>query len=225
MQIDEAKLRQRFTYLWDRIGANGIRPLTSELFDQLWAAYHEPHRGYHNMQHIVDMLDLFDSERAHLSLGDDGANALELAIWFHDAVYYTQAVQPGVSNEELSAAWASRALRSSAAREYFDRVVPRLIMSTRIGHDAWGDALEDILHDLDYAILAAEMDRFHEYGDGIGSEWAHVPPHLFRLNRDAFLIDLLHSDRIYRTDHFHVLLEDRARENLSRVVIAESEEE
>lgn len=65
----------------------------AHLFDKLHKAYTEPHRIYHNMNHIVCMFQI--AQNNNIELGIDHI----LAVWFHDFVY-----TPGApTNEEDSA--------------------------------------------------------------------------------------------------------------------------
>ena len=90
--------QHRWTALWPRAGAS----IPAGWYERLTAAYAEPHRHYHNQQHIAECLAEFDQAR-HLALQPE---AVELALWFHDAVYDPKAGD----NEEQSAALAQRCL-------------------------------------------------------------------------------------------------------------------
>ena len=66
-----------------------------EVFDELDHCYSEAHRHYHNWSHISSCLNEWESAR-FMSVHP---GALEMALWFHDAVY-----APGApDNEQLSA--------------------------------------------------------------------------------------------------------------------------
>ena len=52
-------------------------------YERITAMYAEPHRHYHNRQHIADCLTEFDHVR-EVAVEPD---AVEFAIWFHDALY------------------------------------------------------------------------------------------------------------------------------------------
>ena len=57
----------------------------NKIFDRLVAAYCEPHRKRHTLEHILECLREFDSARNIT----ENQNAVEMAIWFHDFVYDT----------------------------------------------------------------------------------------------------------------------------------------
>lgn len=67
------------------------------LYERLFTAYSEPHRHYHTLAHVVEMLDCLE-ESSELARDRD---MLSLAIWFHDVVYDSTAPHGG--NEAASA--------------------------------------------------------------------------------------------------------------------------
>ena len=66
-------------------------------FNKLIATYSEKQRAYHTLQHLYECLVLLDLIRADLK----DAHAVELAIWFHDAVYDPQAKDNELKSAEL----------------------------------------------------------------------------------------------------------------------------
>lgn len=171
----------------------------------LSAAYRQPHRHYHTRQHIADCLAHFDALRHEAGQ----PHAVELAIWFHDAVY-----DPYRSdNEQASADWAERFLRGNGAPATLRDRVQALILATR--HDAIAtDHDMAILIDIDLSILGSAPDAYDEYRHAIRREYHWVPGILFRRNRRAVLGSFLRRERIYLTGHFHASHETRARRNI-----------
>ena len=90
---------ERWTALWHRLGSRAPR---DRLYAEVMARYREKHRFYHGVDHLDDCLRQLD---AHASLAAAPAE-VELALWFHDAVYDVRASD----NEERSAAWARDAI-------------------------------------------------------------------------------------------------------------------
>jgi len=85
---------------WNELCRGARSEAAAQWYDRLLELYSEPHRHYHNAQHITDCLKEFDSVR-------DAAQeplAVELAIWFHDAIYNPRAGD----NEERSAELAAQ---------------------------------------------------------------------------------------------------------------------
>lgn len=168
--------------------------------------YAEPQRKYHTQQHLRECLQLFESVKqlpAHPA-------EVELALWFHDAIYDLK----GADNEERSASLARASLLEAGAGPEVASRVAGLVMATR--HTAVAaDADEQVVVDIDLAILGANQERFAEYERQIRDEYAWVPGWLFRRKRRAVLQSFLERPRIYATPHFAALFEARARANLA----------
>lgn len=186
----------------------GLQP-PSGLFDQLVRAYEEPQRHYHSLQHLSECLAHFEQAR-HLA---KQPGEVAIALWFHDAIYDVR----GKDNERQSADWAIRVLAScQACQTTLDRV-ERLIMTTR--HDATpSDADEQLLVDIDLAILGATPERFAEYDAQVRAEYAWVPGFVYRMKRRSVLKAFLARPRLYGTDHFRARYEAQARRNLAAVL-------
>jgi predicted metal-dependent HD superfamily phosphohydrolase len=193
----------RFDTLWRELG---LTTPSAPVFDALQRAYAEPHRAYHTAQHIDECL---------MQLDRAGGNAeVELALWFHDAVYDTRAHD----NELRSAEWAVRELGAdhrSAAH------IRDLILMTR--HDALPVTPDaQLLVDIDLSILGAPHERFLEYESQVRQEYAWVPETIFRRERAKILQAFLDRPSIYSTALFRELLETRARENIATSLLVQN---
>ena len=189
---------------WQQLGSSDG---DEALYHALAARYAEPHRSYHTMQHLDECFDKF-----RLAQSDaEHAGEIELALWFHDAVYDTK--RP--DNEEKSADWArdsaiAAGLPASAAER-----IHALIMCTR--HDAAPHADDEkILVDVDLSILGAEPGRFAEYERQVRAEYAWVPEPVFRARRCAILEAFIARATIFSTQAFIAAYEAKARLNLAR---------
>lgn len=176
---------------------------------ELAAAYREPHRAYHTLAHVEEVLRWFD--RVAEDVGWRDPDDIYAAIVFHDAIYV-----PGAKdNEARSAAWAARA--------GFDERVQILIELTARHGALQPDDVDPeaaLFLDCDMAILAAEPAAFDAYDHQIAIEYQHVPADAFRAGRKAFLAGVLAKPRIFLSDYFHEQLDARARENLRRATSA-----
>lgn len=178
-----------------------------DLYRQLISQYQAPSRSYHNTQHVDDCLCCFADLRAHA----EHAAEIEVAIWFHDAIYDPK----HKNNEELCAQWSRReAIRMGVANEAAERIYS-LVLSTK--HDAAPTSNDaKILVDLDLAILGSDPIRFDLYERQIREEYSWVPGFLFRRKRRQILNGLLDRRYIYSTLLFRERYEEAARENLRR---------
>jgi predicted metal-dependent HD superfamily phosphohydrolase len=111
-----SSLNQRWSRVWSQLG---ITYIPNNVFAELTRAYSSPGRYYHNLTHIKDCLRVFDEAK---ELAERPAE-VELAIWFHDAIYDTRAS----GNEQQSADWAHRVITElglgSAIAERVDKLI------------------------------------------------------------------------------------------------------
>jgi predicted metal-dependent HD superfamily phosphohydrolase len=192
--------------MWAALGAAAA---DETLFRNLIARYSEPHRKYHTMQHLEECLGKLQELRSLAQKPEE----IELALWFHDAIYDTRRKD----NEEKSAQWArSAVLEAGVAAPVGDRVY-ELVMATR--HNAVPRAVdEQILVDVDLSILGASPGRFDQYERQIREEYSWVPGPLFRRERRKVLEDFLKRPTLFQMEPFVTAYEARARANLQRSI-------
>jgi predicted metal-dependent HD superfamily phosphohydrolase len=183
------------------------RPLAlpESLEAQLAAAYGEPHRAYHTMAHIAELLGWFD--RVEDDVRWRAPAEVYTTILFHDAIY-----EPGKQdNEARSAAWA----RASGLPVDLERVEKLILMTASHGAHEWADHDAALFLDSDMAIVGAPAPQFAAYDAAIAVEYAHVPRDAYRAGRRAFLEGLSKKPRIFLTEYFHERLDAQARKNLA----------
>ena len=137
-------------------------------------------------------------------------------MWFHDAIYDTQAPVSG-SNELNSAAWAARSLVRAGADSDTAQRVHDLVMATQ--HDApaaLGSSPDaQLLVDIDLSILGSPAERFERYDQDVRKEYAWVPGFRYQEARAQVLQGFLDRPRLYHGEHAVALLEAQARVNLA----------
>ena len=201
-----SELHASWARAWRGVGAAGGGETVR---DALLKRYAEPHRRYHTTRHLSECLGAFDAARAL----PDRPDAVELALWFHDAVYDPRRSD----NEAQSADWARSALLEAGAEPDMAARVHALVMATQ--HSAAPATRdEQVLVDIDLGILGAGAERFARYEQEIREEYGFVPEWLFKRTRRAILQSFVDRPRIFSTDHFHTRLEQRARDNLARSI-------
>jgi predicted metal-dependent HD superfamily phosphohydrolase len=177
------------------------------VFDDLYTRYTAADRRYHDIHHIADCLQMFDTVRDLASQPD----AIELAIWFHDAIYDSHKSD----NEQSSASLADSALVGLGVPRATTQSVCDLILATR--HNAPpADPDAALLVDIDLSILGQPASIFDTYEAGIRFEYAWVTDSAFRAGRFEVLQSFLDRPRIYTTDYFRAAFESTARLNLNR---------
>jgi len=184
-----------------------VDDVAEELRARLAERYAEPHRRYHDLRHLHEVLQTVDE----LAAAAHDLEVVRWAAWFHDAVYD---VHRG-DNEERSADLAVRELTSLGYDPTRVDEVARLVRLTATHRPADGDGNGAVLCDADLRILASDPWRHAEYVHDVREEYAHVPEGDFRKGRAAVLRDLLAADRLYRTDIAYGRWEERARANLA----------
>ncbi len=199
-----AKLHAQWAGLWY---AKGFSEPHTDIFNALVDRYSEPHRAYHGLNHVSDCLDYLPLA---VAFGVDGnAEAIEMALWFHDAVYDPRAKD----NEEQSALLANTMLSPYAFNVSFIRDVQRLILITKHAVAPKQDD-ERAIVDIDLAVLGRDRTAFQEYEHQIRTEYSWVPEEVFRPARAKILRTFLQRNSIYSTPFFKERYEKPARENL-----------
>ncbi|MHC9296159.1 HD domain-containing protein [Mycobacterium sp. LTG2003] len=178
--------------------------LTERLREDLLARWSETHRKHHNVVHLHEVLDAIGL------LADDGVEfdreAVELAAWFHDAIYEIGRED----NEERSAQLARELLASSPLRDE----VARLVLATKAHRVDDGDVNAAVLSDADLSVLGASPDRYRRYGEAVREEYADIPDDVFKPARARVLSDLLEGG-LYHTAPGRNRWEDAARRNVT----------
>lgn len=174
--------------------------MVATLLIELTRRYAEPHRHYHNLRHISDMLS------KGLSLSDEQV----IAIWFHDAIY----VPGSPTNEADSARLAIEQISGWDA----DRVhiVERIILDTR-NHVPSTEESKRVI-DLDLSILGESPERYQSYVESIRKEFGHVSEEDWIAGRGAWIEGMIGRDRIFWTP-WGESLEETARANLMQELL------
>ena len=195
--------RKRFERLWERCIGEGA----GAVFDELDALYREPHRRYHTAAHVVHCLHCFDLAADRM----DEPDAVEMALWFHDAIYDV----PTDENEPRSAElFAARA--GGRGEERFRSKVHRLIMvTTHSGPPATLD--ESFIVDIDLSSFGLPWEEFLRDSLAVREEFPHVPDAEFYPRQRKFVESLAARPAFYFTELFRDRHEARARENIERI--------
>ncbi|MBT2341637.1 MULTISPECIES: HD domain-containing protein [Pseudomonas] len=195
---------------WASVWAQlGVGCASQETHEELIRRYCEPHRAYHNLQHLEECL----KTRRRVNAACQAPAEIDLALWFHDAIY-----DPLRSDNELrSAQWLDEVACASGLDDETRRRLYDLVMVTR--HDGVPASTDEaVLVDTDLAILGASFKRFEEYDQQIQREYRHVPLLFYRQKRRQVLAGFLARERIYTTAPYFDAFEEQARANLARAI-------
>ncbi|RWX46181.1 putative metal-dependent phosphohydrolase, HD superfamily [Candidatus Electrothrix aarhusensis] len=192
--------QDNLSYSLSQIGAQS----SFSIFDKLKAVYTEPGRYYHTDKHVGECLAHLQPLRHQATRPAE----IEVALWFHDAVYDTRRTD----NEERSAEWAVKFLRASKVGQAIRDRIARLIMVTQT-HDPY-DADTALMTGIDLSILGTQPHLFEQYDADIRREYSWVPAEQFRQGRVQALNNFLERAEIYKTSYFLANYEQQARLNL-----------
>ncbi|WP_296281699.1 metal-dependent hydrolase [uncultured Acinetobacter sp.] len=168
-------------------------------------AYSEPQRHYHTVQHIVECLAFFHQIKNHLN----DPIAVELAIWFHDAIYNPQATDNEEKSAELMEQYCSQLFEKAQLQKVYEWIIATKKHSPAIDQDL------NYLLDIDLAILGSSKRRFAEYEQQIQQEYSWVDVDLYRVKRAEVLNYFLEMKPLYQTEYFRDLLGVQAKYNLT----------
>ncbi len=207
---NEALAVEGWLRAWLELGVADCPALRSVHAD-LVARYSEAHRHYHTTQHLAECFEKLASLRTHAKHPSE----VEVALWFHDAIYDTRRHD----NEALSAALASATGDTVGLDPAKRDRMTALVLATR--HAALpSDDDERVLVDVDLSILGAPPARFAEYEAQVRCEYAWVPEPAYRAGRTRVLADFLARPQLFATTEFHTRFEATARDNIEHSLVA-----
>lgn len=178
---------------------------------RLLRAWSSRGRRYHTVQHLAACLLEFDGAR---DLARKPAE-VELALWFHDAVYRTYRND----NEYESAEWAARFLAEhGAAAEVISNVRNLVLATAHASSELTGDAA--LVVDIDLSILGQPAAVYDEFERNVRKEYWWVPGGRFAKARCGILRSFLERLSIYHFARFREQYEATARVNLERAIRA-----
>ena len=199
--------RVRFLNLWGRCcdSASTAEPI----IDEIEARYSEPHRYYHTGQHIDHCLKQFDLARHEM----DGADAIELALWFHDIEY-----DPEARDNEYQSAERFKQIAHGVMDRTLEEQVYRLIMIT-MHNDAPADTDEQYIVDIDLSSFGLPWDEFVHDSENVHKEYSHLSTEEYVRRNRRFLQSLLDRPEIFFTEFFRERYEQIARDNISKQLL------
>ncbi len=172
--------------------------------------YTQPHRGYHNQEHLDELIVL---ARQHTPDLDE---AEQLALLFHDAVYV-----PGAGkgeNERLSGLLMRATVPPHDLSPIDLAKADRIIEATTHAEPPSAEAAR--VCDLDLWRLAAPWAEFQRHASGIRHEYLHLHADeaAFWAARNAFYKSMLTKPHLFATRYFRDRFEAAARTNMERAL-------
>ncbi len=140
----------------------------SETYETLTSCYQEPHRHYHTLTHLRSCFSYLDAyaESGLCQLDKLALSEIELALWFHDAIYQPKST----TNEVDSAAELASFLSATACQQAQVSRLLDLVLVTQ--HPSIANNIQQaILLDIDLSILGADDSRYDHFEQAIRLEY------------------------------------------------------
>ncbi len=205
MPVAARMTKGRFTALWERCTVDSDATAHLSIYGELVRRYSEPHRHYHTTAHIDHCLVQLDLAAELM----DSPDAVEMGLWFHDAIY-----DPGAADNELRSAELFNALSGDHVDPGFKRSVWDLIMVT--AHPEHPKCLdEQYMVDIDLSSFGLPWEAFRSDSEAVRKEYAHQSDARFFAGQIRFLNALLARPSFFFTEFFRARYEATARANIA----------
>lgn len=193
------------------LSLGGDDAIKKSVFNSLVTLYSEPHRAYHNLKHIHNLLGWAENWGENIN----NFQTMGFAIWFHDAIYDPRRND----NEEQSANLAVARLKYLKVPDAQIATARQMILATKT-HDLTDlDSEGKLFLDLDLSILGADASAYQAYSRAIRREYSFVAEPLYRNGRQRILQNFLARDFIYATAPVRETFELPARENIQNEIV------
>ena len=198
--------RQRFTSLWRRCQSGGGIIDADDVYQEVYDYYSEAGRHYHTPRHIEHCLAQFDLASDEM----DDADAVEMAIWFHDLVFDAQA-----HDNELQSARRFADLAGNSMDAEFKTRVHDLIMATAPPRMPKTND-EEFMLDIDLSSFGLPWADMLRDSIAVRKESPQLSDADFFPGQRAFLESLVSREHFYFTEFFRSRIEETARSNINR---------
>jgi predicted metal-dependent HD superfamily phosphohydrolase len=200
--------QSRFRCLWLRQQLPNIPDASPNVYQQLLDSYNEPQRVYHSIAHIECCLSIFDQVSHLLKIPD----AVELAIWFHDAIY-----QLGASDNEQLSADLFMKVTDGLFQDDFREAVYQHIMATCHSSTQITDHDTQLMVDIDLSSFGLPWPEFFRDSKKVRQEMGHISDAEYYQKQIAFQQRLLGRPSFFYSDYFIEHYEAQARSNLAKL--------
>ena len=205
--VRDGLLEQRFTALWCRCLVPGASSDAGAIWSLLVQHYSEPHRFYHDREHLAHCLVELDLAATLVAHPDQ----VEMAIWFHDVIN-----DPGAKdNEQRSADFFGRLGDTLFDTDFASAVTDLILVTTHRETPSIPD--QCFICDIDLASFGCPWECFLRDSSAVKAEFTGTEEEYYR-GKEAFLQAMLGRSRIFLTDFFNQRYEQQARENIGRLL-------
>lgn len=190
--------------------AFGIRQTwSSRVWGFIESQYSSPTRFYHNMDHILEMVEVI----GELRYACDDYHSVILAAWYHDLIYDTTRDD----NESQSAFYALMSLEWLAGpKTWMPYHVFALVQATADHNPKTAD--EMVLCDADLLRFADPYDKFLKNNADIRREYGWVPQNEYDLGRAKVMQKFMDKEPLFHIPEINEQYEVIAKENIARLI-------
>ena len=205
--VRDSLLRERFIRLWRACLPRSTSADAEVAWSKVERHYSEPHRVYHDRQHLAHCLEQLDLANGLIVHPEQ----VEMAIWFHDIIN-----EPGASdNEQRSADYFRELATGLTDPEFIDAVVDLILVTTH--RESPVELDQQFICDIDLASFGCPWECFIRDSDAVKAEFRGTEEEYYR-GKKTFLLAMLQRSRIFLTDFFNGRYEQQARENIQRLL-------
>ncbi|MDA6072531.1 hypothetical protein NJT12_23185 [Flavobacterium sp. AC] len=199
-------LQKIYSELLTNIGfsANEIQ----QNWTDLEKAYSNKSRHYHNLKHLEDMIECYETYFDKLKL----PNEVLFSIFYHDYIY-----KSSKKDNELKSAEFTLSILPENIQLDKQLVFDAICATQQHQHNI----IEDInwLIDFDLKILARDWEEYKIYFEQIRKEYSIYPDFLYKPGRAKALKHFLENEFIFQTEDFRDLYEEKARFNIEKEIL------
>ena len=198
-------LKKRFQDLWRRCLPASSSFAMEAVYCDLLRRYSNTGRYYHNLDHVfhcLNQLDLASQVIPH-------PEAVEMALWFHDAVY----VPGNADNEQKSAELFLHNAAACFSGDFKNKVKNLILVTTH--KDIPKDEDECFIVDIDLSSFGSDWSDFLTDTGNLRKEQPDISDQAYCQAHARFLNSLLARKRIFQTDFFYVRYEQIAIQNIT----------
>ena len=139
-------------------------------------------------------------------------DAVEMALWFHDAIFIPRSSENEKESAELFVRAAGDHFRPSFVRKVYE-----LILVTA-HKELTQECNKQFVADIDLSSFGVDWEEFLRDTKAVREEQADSSDAVFYPDHAKFLNSLLGRPRIFGTEFFYGRYEQRAKENITRML-------
>ncbi|MEW7289165.1 HD domain-containing protein [Aquimarina sp. 2304DJ70-9] len=185
----------------------------SNHIESLWSEIEKKHtkknRYYHNLSHLEHLYTQLNEVKDKIRDWD----MVLFALFYHDYIYNTLKQE----NEEESAKKAIEVLNLLSIDKNRIELCNEIILATK-GHNTSKNNDVNYFTDADLSILGSDWEGYKTYFKKVRKEYKYYPDFVYNKGRAKVLQHFVKMPQIFKTHHFKIRYEAKAKENLQQEI-------